>query len=125
MLSRTPIPASGAASPTSRTNGARAFDASPRPLSSLPEEVKIFIPLPELLEMQKKSFRDFLQADISPDKRKIQGLQATLLDVFPIANADDTMELQFLGYELGEPKYTIEEAISKDATYAAPVKAQI
>ena len=70
------------------------------------------LPLPELLEMQKKSFRDFLQEDVLAEKRKIQGLMAPLLDVFPITNADDTMELQFLGYELGEPQYTIDEAIS-------------
>ena len=83
------------------------------------------LPLPELLEMQKKSFREFLQEDVPAEKRKIQGLTATLLDVFPITNADDTMELQFLGYELGEPKYTIEEAISKDSTHSAPLKALI
>ena len=81
------------------------------------------MPLPELLEMQKQSFEDFVQKDVEPEKRKIQGLQASLLDVFPITNADDTLELQFLRYEVGEPKYSIEEAISKDATYAAPVKA--
>ncbi len=83
------------------------------------------IPLPELLGMQKKSFEDFLQADISPEKRKLQGLQSTLLDVFPIANADDTLELQFIGYQLGEPKYTIEEAISKDSSHSMPLKAMI
>lgn len=81
------------------------------------------MPLPELLEMQKQSFEDFVQKDVEPEKRKVQGLQASLLDVFPITNSDDTMELQFLRYEVGEPKYSIEEAISKDATYAAPVKA--
>ncbi len=83
------------------------------------------IPIPELLDMQKKSFMDFLQENVSTEKRKIQGLLATLLDVFPMTNADDTLELQFLGYELGEPKYTIEEAISKDATYSAPLKIMI
>src|SRR3989338_5708570 len=83
------------------------------------------LPLPELLEMQKKSIKDFLQADLSTDKRKIQGLQATLLDVFPISNADDTLELQCMGYEIGEPKYSMDEALVKDATYAAPIKAHI
>src|SRR3989344_4963854 len=83
------------------------------------------LPLPELLEMQKKSFRDFLQEEVPAEKRKIQGLTATLLDVFPITNADDTMELQFLGYQLGEPKYTIDEAISKDSSHSAPLKALI
>ena len=80
------------------------------------------LPLPELLEMQKKSFEDFLQKGVPGDKRKLQGLQASLLDVFPISNSDDTLELQFLNYEIGESKYSIEEAITKDATYTAPVK---
>jgi len=83
------------------------------------------LPLPELLEMQKKSFRDFLQADVPPEKRKVQGLMATLMDIFPITNVDDTMELQFMGYQLGEPKYPIEEAISKDSTYSVSLKAVI
>ena len=75
--------------------------------------------------MQKRSFEDFLQKEIPADKRKLQGLQAALLDVFPISNADDTLELQFLNYEIGEPKYSIDEAISKDVNYSAPVKAHI
>ncbi len=83
------------------------------------------IPLPELLEMQRKSYEEFLQADTDPEKRKMQGLQAALLDVFPIVNTDETLELQFSHYEIGEPKYSIDEAISKDATFAAPIKAHI
>ncbi|MBI1979411.1 MAG: DNA-directed RNA polymerase subunit beta, partial [Elusimicrobia bacterium] len=80
------------------------------------------LPLPELLEMQKNSFADFLQQGVPAEKRKVLGLQAALLDIFPITNSDGTMELQFLDYGIGEPKYSIEEAISKDATYSAPLK---
>ena len=75
--------------------------------------------------MQKKSFAEFLQQETEPEKRKVQGLQASLLDVFPITNVDDSMELQFLHYELSEPKYTMDEAISKDVTYSAPMKAHV
>lgn len=83
------------------------------------------IPLPELLETQKGSFEEFLQRDVKPEKRKIQGLQAALMDVFPCTNVDDTLELQFLYYEVGEPKYTLEEALQKDLTYTAPIKVRI
>lgn len=83
------------------------------------------IPMPELLEMQKNSFKEFMQAELPQEKRKVQGLQSTLMDVFPITNADDTLELHCMYYEIGVPKYTIEEAIQKDATYAAPIKAII
>jgi len=88
-------------------------------------KIPAIMPIPELLDMQKKSFIDFLQEDIPQDKRKIQGLQSTLMDVFPISNADSTLELQCLGYEIGEPKYSVEEAVTKDATLAAPLKANI
>ncbi len=79
--------------------------------------------LPQLLEMQRASYRDFLQSDVTVKERKIQGLQASFGDVFPITNADDTLMMEFVQFNLGTPKYTIEESIDKDATFAAPLKA--
>ncbi|MBI3292363.1 MAG: DNA-directed RNA polymerase subunit beta [Elusimicrobia bacterium] len=81
------------------------------------------IPLPELLEMQKKSFEDFLQRDVEPAKRKIQGLQAVFLDVFPVSTNDETLTLEFVSYSLGEPSNTAEEAIIKDGICAMSLKA--
>src|SRR4029079_1346809 len=73
--------------------------------------------------MQKTSMAEFLQSDLPSDKRKIQGLQAAFMDVFPISNNDESLTLEFVGYELGEPRYTVEEALSKDAVYSVPLKA--
>ncbi|MFH1619939.1 MAG: DNA-directed RNA polymerase subunit beta [bacterium] len=82
--------------------------------------------LPDLLEMQKQSFKSFLQLDISPQNRGIRGLQAAFLDVFPIESSDGNMVLDFVRYELGKPRYrTPEEAILRDGTYSAPLKAYL
>ncbi|MCX5781251.1 MAG: DNA-directed RNA polymerase subunit beta [Elusimicrobia bacterium] len=85
---------------------------------------KIVSPIepPLLLEMQKESFVDFLQQNVSQDKRSPRGLQGAFEDVFPLVNSDGSLTLEFVSYSLGEPKYTIEESIARDATYAAPLK---
>jgi len=80
--------------------------------------------VPDLLDMQKQSFDWFLQLDEKPENRKIQGLQASFVDVFPIESADGTMVMDFLKYELGTPKYlNPEEALSRGGSYSAPLKA--
>ena len=82
------------------------------------------LPLPDLLDMQKQSFKDFLQLDVSPSKRELKGLQAAFEDVFPIEAPDGSMRLEFLKYEFGTPRYaTPTEAAVRDSTYSAPLKA--
>ncbi|MGC8728436.1 MAG: DNA-directed RNA polymerase subunit beta [Elusimicrobiales bacterium] len=82
------------------------------------------IEIPDLLEMQKKSFKDFLQIDIDPKNREIKGIQAAFVDVFPIESANGQVVLDFVKYDLGKPSYlSPEEAILRDGTYAAPLKA--
>jgi DNA-directed RNA polymerase subunit beta len=80
------------------------------------------IELPQLLEMQTRSYEEFLQADVPVEERKIQGLQAAFMDIFPVTSADETLSLEFMHYTLGEPRYTIEEAISKDSSYSAQLR---
>ena len=81
---------------------------------------------PDLLDMQKQSFDWFLQLDEKPENRKIQGLQASFVDVFPIESADGTMVMDFLKYELGTPKYTgPEEALARGGSYSTPLKAYL
>jgi len=80
--------------------------------------------LPDLLEMQKKSFRDFLQLETEPDQRKLLGLQASFLDVFPIESSDGSMVLDFVRYEFAPPRYeNPEEAQAHDASFSRPLKA--
>lgn len=82
------------------------------------------IEIPDLLEMQKKSFKDFLQLDVPYDKREIKGLQASFLDVFPIESNNGQVILDFVKYDIGKPSYlSPQEAIFRDGTYAAPIKA--
>jgi len=82
------------------------------------------LPLPDLLDMQKQSFVDFLQLKVAPTKRELKGLQAAFEDVFPIEAPDGSMRLEFLKYELGTPRYaTPAEATVRDSTYSAPLKA--
>lgn len=79
--------------------------------------------IPDLLNMQTKSFEWFLQLGKKPEERELQGLQAAFLDVFPIESADGSVVMDFLRYELGEPKYKSEgEAIARGGTYSAPLK---
>jgi DNA-directed RNA polymerase subunit beta len=77
---------------------------------------------PLLLEMQKESFAEFLQQDVPAEKRKPHGLEGAFRDVFPLTNSDGSLTLEFVSYALGEPKYSEEESIARDATYAAPLK---
>ena len=89
-------------------------------------KIKTKLPLPDLLDMQKQSFIDFLQLDIAPTKRELRGLQAAFEDVFPIEAPDGSMKLEFVRYELGAPKYaTPMEAAIQDGTYSAPLKAWV
>ena len=84
------------------------------------------LPLPDLLAMQKQSFKDFLQLDVKPAKREFKGLQAVFDDVFPIEAPDGSMTLEFLEYSLGTPRYaTPAEATVRDGTYSAPLKVQL
>ncbi|MBI5234644.1 MAG: DNA-directed RNA polymerase subunit beta [Deltaproteobacteria bacterium] len=78
--------------------------------------------MPNLIDVQKKSFVQFLQADAKPDGRYEAGLQAVFKNSFPIKDFSGNARLEFLKYLLLEPKYTVEECHQKGMTYAAPIK---
>jgi DNA-directed RNA polymerase subunit beta len=80
---------------------------------------------PLLLKMQKDSFAEFLQQDLAPEKRKFQGLEGVFRDIFPLTNSDETLVLDYVSYSFGEPRYSIEESIARDVTYAAPLKVKL
>ncbi|MCM8779376.1 MAG: DNA-directed RNA polymerase subunit beta, partial [Candidatus Omnitrophica bacterium] len=83
------------------------------------------IPLLDLVEIQKSSYANFLQADVPRTKRKPQGLEGVFLSTFPIESPDGVYRLEFVSYSLGKPKYTEEEARKRGLTYASPLKARI
>lgn len=77
---------------------------------------------PQLLEMQKESFSLFLQKDVPAEKRRPLGLEGAFKDVFPLTNSDGSLTLEFVSFSLGEPKYSEEESIARDATYSSSLK---
>jgi DNA-directed RNA polymerase subunit beta len=76
---------------------------------------------PNLIEIQLRSYEEFLQQNVLPSKRKNVGLQAVFKEVFPITSYDEKMTLDFVLYEIGEPKLTSLEAIREAETYSAPL----
>ena len=78
---------------------------------------------PDLIEIQTKSYRDFLQADVPPAKRQERGLQAIFHEIFPIASFDGRYVLDFVKYELMPPKHSYQESLYEGETYACPLHA--
>src|SRR2546430_11763307 len=87
--------------------------------------IKKIIDIPNLIEIQRRSYEEFLQKDVTPEQRKDQGLQAVFKSVFPIKDFNETASLEFVSYELGQPKYDVEECHQRGMTYAAPLKVKI
>ncbi|MDR1883778.1 MAG: DNA-directed RNA polymerase subunit beta [Prevotella sp.] len=87
--------------------------------------IKNPLPYPDFLEVQLKSFRDFLQLDTPPEKRKNEGLYKVFSENFPIADTRNNFVLEFLDYFIDPPRYTIEECIDRGLTYSVPLKAKL
>ena len=79
--------------------------------------------LPNLIEIQIKSYEWFLQSNVA--KKKNQGLQAVFEEIFPIESPHEDVVLEFIDYEIGTHKYSENECKDRDATFAAPLKATI
>src|SRR6184192_1328050 len=87
--------------------------------------IKKIIDIPNLIDIQKRSYEEFLQKDVTPEQRKDTGLQGVFKSVFPIKDFNETASLEFVGYALGTPKYDVEECHQRGMTYAAPLKVTI
>src|ERR1700693_1966974 len=79
-------------------------------------------PMPNLIDVQRASYEGFLQMDAKPDGPTHAGLQEVFKSVFPIDDFAGRGRLEFVDYELEEPKYDVEECIQRGMTYAAPLK---
>jgi len=79
---------------------------------------KSVIDTSDLLQMQKISFKNFLQKDVPPNKRKNEGLQAIFKDVFPIESYNGKLRLDFVEYQLSKPQYSIEKCREEELTYS-------
>ena len=87
--------------------------------------VKNPLPYPDFLEVQLKSFRDFLQLDTPTGKRKNDGLYKVFAENFPIADTRNNFVLEFLDYYIDPPRYTIEECLERGLTYSVSLKAKM
>ena len=87
--------------------------------------VKNPLPYPDFLEVQLKSFRDFLQLDTPPEQRTNEGLYKVFAENFPIADTRNNFMLEFLDYYIDPPRYTIEECLERGLTYSVPLKAKL
>ena len=79
-------------------------------------------PMPNLIDVQRASYEAFLQMVVRPDNRTNSGLQEVFKSVFPIDDFAGRGRLEFVHYELEEPKYDVEECIQRGMTFAAPLK---
>ena len=79
-------------------------------------------PMPNLIDVQRASYDSFLQMHTKPDARTHSGIQEVFKSVFPIDDFAGRGRLEFVHYELEEPKYDVEECIQRGMTYAAPLK---
>ncbi|HUH58386.1 MAG TPA: DNA-directed RNA polymerase subunit beta, partial [Pseudomonadales bacterium] len=88
-------------------------------------DVKSVIEMPNLIDIQKNSYKRFMQEDTPPDQRELIGLEAVFRSVFPIKDFNETCSLEYVSYVLETPKYDVEECHQRGMTYAAPVKVRV
>jgi len=87
----------------------------------IPEAVQ----MPNLIEVQRSSYEQFLQRETRAADRKIEGIEAVFRSVFPIKDFNERATLEYVSYEFEDPKYDVEECIQRDMTFAAPLKVKL
>ena len=87
----------------------------------IPEAVQ----MPNLIEVQRSSYEQFLQREVRPAERREEGVEAVFKSVFPIKDFNERAVLEYVSYEFEEPKYDVEECVQRDMTYAAPLKVKL
>src|SRR5260370_24130966 len=87
----------------------------------IPEAVQ----MPNLIEVQRSSYEQFLQRETRSSERRIEGIEAVFRSGFPIKDFNERATLEYVSYEFQDPKYDVEERIQRDLTYAAPPQVQL
>ncbi len=88
-------------------------------------KIKKIIDIPNLIDIQKNSYKRFLQLEIPAEARKNSGLESVFRSVFPIKDFSETASLEYVSYSLGTPKYDVEECHQRGMTFAAPMKVKV
>jgi DNA-directed RNA polymerase subunit beta len=83
------------------------------------------LPIPNLIDVQIESYQRFLQKESASDKRKNEGLESLLREVFPIESYDGNLKLDYISYDLSEPRYTTDECRALRLTYGMPFRIQV
>ncbi len=88
-------------------------------------KIKNIIEIPNLIDIQKDSYRRFLQQEVSAESRLNTGLEAVFRSVFPIKDFSESASLEYVSYALNKPKYDVDECHQRGMTYAAPMKVKV
>jgi len=96
-------------------------------LKKPPKRISFFekediLDLPNLIEVQLKSYNDFLQRELLPEERQLMGLEEVFQEIFPIQSFDEKTTLEYVSYNLGQPKYTVEECVRRGISYNVVLK---
>ena len=83
------------------------------------------MPMPNLLDVQLRSFEKLIESNVAPEEAWDFGLDRVFGEIFPISDVNENFTLEYVSASLGEPKYSVEECIERDMTYAAPLKATL
>ncbi len=83
------------------------------------------MPMPNLLDVQLRSFEKLIETEMPPEDQWDFGLDRVFGEIFPISDVNENFTLEYVSSTLGEPKYSVEECIERDMTYAAPLKATL
>ena len=83
------------------------------------------MPMPNLLDVQRRSFDKLVESEEDPEKQWDFSLDRVFGEIFPISDVNDNFSLEYVSADLGEPKYSVEECIERDMTYASPLKATL
>src|SRR5256886_14077979 len=83
------------------------------------------MPIPNLIHVQLSAYQRFLQKDVEPAKRKNEGLETLLREVFPIESYDQNLKLEYVSYDLSEPRSTTDECRALRLTYGMPFRIQV
>jgi len=88
-------------------------------------KLKPVMPMPNLLDVQLQSFEKLVEAEVDPTEQWDFGLDRVFGEIFPISDVNENFTLEYVSASLGEPKYSVEECIERDMTYASPLKATL
>ena len=83
------------------------------------------VPVPDLVQLQTRSYEDFAQSETAPRKRKNQGLESIFREMFPIKGYDGKLSLEYLSYDLGKARYTPDDCRRLRLTYGRPLRVKL